>query len=70
MSSRGYAMGYLGGGLLLAINLLMIRKPDLFGLPPGDSAVKLSFLSVALWWAVFSIPLFRRVPRVRRRQRG
>lgn len=62
VSSRGYAMGYLGGGLLLAINLLMIRKPDLFGLPPGDSAVKLSFLSVALWWAVFSIPLFRRVP--------
>lgn len=62
VSSRGYAMGYLGGGLLLALNLLMIRKPSLFGIHEGDAAVKLSFLTVAVWWAVFSIPLFRRVP--------
>jgi len=55
-SSRGYAMGYLGGGLLLAINVVMIQ------LLPGTWGARLSFLSVAIWWAVFSIPLILRVP--------
>ncbi|HEX2981555.1 MAG TPA: MFS transporter, partial [Anaerolineaceae bacterium] len=56
VSSRGYAMGYLGGGILLAINLAMIMlAPDeLTGL-----MTRLSFLSVAVWWFVFSIPLLR-----------
>lgn len=62
ISTRGFAVGYLGGGLLLALNLLMIKQPGLFGIPPGTMAVKLSFLTVALWWALFSIPLFRKVP--------
>lgn len=62
VSSRGFAMGYLGGGILLALNLLMINKPSIFGIPEGNMAVRLSFLSVAIWWAVFSIPLFRKVP--------
>ena len=56
VSTRGYAMGYLGGGLLLAINVAMIR------LLPGTWGPRLSFLSVAVWWAVFSIPVFTRVP--------
>jgi MFS transporter, UMF1 family len=56
VSARGYAMGYLGGGLLLAINVVMI-----FALP-GTWGPRLSFLSVAIWWAVFSIPIFRQVP--------
>jgi len=56
VSARGYAMGYLGGGLLLAVNIVMIQ------LLPGDWGARLSFLSVAIWWAVFSIPLFRHVP--------
>lgn len=56
VSARGYAMGYLGGGLLLAINIVMLQ------LLPGTLGARLSFLSVAIWWAVFSIPLFRRVP--------
>src|SRR5215216_4678224 len=56
VSSRGYAMGYLGGGLLLAINVVMIF------LLPGTWGPRLSFLSVAIWWAVFSIPLFRQIP--------
>jgi UMF1 family MFS transporter len=60
VSSRGYAMGYLGGGLLLAINVLMIQFiPDsLF----DYAGIRLSFLSVAIWWAVFTIPLLRTVP--------
>lgn len=56
VSARGYAMGYLGGGLLLAINIVMIQ------MLPGTWGARLSFLSVALWWAVFSIPLFRLIP--------
>jgi len=56
VSTRGYAMGYLGGGLLLAINVAMIQ------FLPGTWGPRLSFLSVGLWWAVFSIPLLRRVP--------
>lgn len=56
VSARGYAMGYLGGGILLAINIVMIQ------MLPGTWGPRLSFLSVAIWWAVFSIPLLRRVP--------
>ena len=56
VSSRGYALGYLGGGILLAVNIVMIQ------LLPGTWGPRLSFLSVAIWWAVFSIPIFRRVP--------
>jgi len=56
VSARGFAMGYLGGGLLLAVNVVMLF------LLPGTWGPRLSFLSVAIWWAVFSIPLFRHVP--------
>jgi UMF1 family MFS transporter len=62
VSSAGYALGYVGGGLLLAINLAWIMKPALFGLGDAGVASRLSFLSVAVWWLVFSIPMFRRVP--------
>ena len=62
ISSRGYAFGYLGGGILLAVNLLMIRKPSLFGFTETSTALKFVFLSVAAWWTLFSIPLFLRVP--------
>src|SRR5689334_217129 len=62
VSTAGYAIGYLGGGMLLAINLAWIQKPAWFGIPDTGSAVRLSFLSVAVWWLVFSIPLFRSVP--------
>ena len=61
VSSAGYAIGYLGGGVLLAINLLMIQKPAMFGIPDGGTAVRLAFVSVAIWWLLFSIPLFRHV---------
>jgi len=56
VSSRGYAMGYLGGGLLLAVNVVMIQ------LLPGTWGPRLSFLSVALWWALFTIPLLKHIP--------
>jgi UMF1 family MFS transporter len=66
VSSAGYAIGYLGGGVLLAINLLMIQKPEWFGFSDAGTATRWSFASVAVWWVAFSIPLFRRVPEPRR----
>jgi UMF1 family MFS transporter len=61
VSTAAYAMGYLGGGLLLVINLLWILMPTNFGIPDTITAIRLSFVSVAIWWLVFSIPLFRDV---------
>ena len=57
LSALGYALGYLGGGLLFLINVAMTLKPELFGLADATAAVRVSFLSVALWWAVFTLPL-------------
>ncbi len=62
VSTAGYALGYLGGGLLLLVNLAWIQRPELFGLSGAALASRLSFLSAAVWWAGFSIPLFRTVP--------
>jgi UMF1 family MFS transporter len=67
VSSAGYALGYIGGGVLLAVNLAMIQKPALFGIPDAGVATRLSLASVGVWWLVFSIPLFRRVPEPPRR---
>jgi MFS transporter, UMF1 family len=69
VSTAGYSLGYLGGGILLALNLAWIIAPGAFGLPSGDGLspaqatlpVRLAFLSVSIWWIVFSIPLFRHV---------
>jgi MFS transporter, UMF1 family len=62
VSSAGYAMGYLGGGLMLAMNLWWILQPETFGFANNVAAIRASFVAVAIWWTVFSIPLFRRVP--------
>jgi UMF1 family MFS transporter len=61
-SSLGFAMGYLGGGILFLLNVLMFLHPQTFGLRDGAQAIQFSFISVALWWSIFSIPLFRNVP--------
>ena len=61
-SATGTALGYLGGGVLLAVQLLCIARPAAFGLSGPGQAVRLSLASVALWWAVLSIPLLRREP--------
>ena len=62
VSAFGYALGYIGGGLLFAVNVAMALVPASFGLADASVAVRLSFLMVAAWWLVFSIPLFRHVP--------
>jgi UMF1 family MFS transporter len=61
VSGRGYALGYLGGGLLFLFNVIMVQKPEMFGLSGAAEAVRISFLATAVWWAVFSIPLFLNV---------
>lgn len=62
VSAMGYALGYLGGGVLFALNVAMTLQPAWFGLADAGQAVRVSFLLVALWWAVFTIPLMRNVP--------
>jgi MFS transporter, UMF1 family len=57
VSALGYSLGYLGGGLLFALNVAMTLWPHVFGLPDAARAVQVSFVMVAVWWAVFSIPL-------------
>jgi len=57
VSSYGYSVGYLGGGLLFAFNVWMTLSPATFGLADAAAAVRVSFLSVALWWAIFTLPL-------------
>jgi UMF1 family MFS transporter len=54
VSGLGFSMGYLGGGLLFLINVLMTLMPQKFGLPDAATAVRFSFLSVALWWGLFT----------------
>ncbi|BBI35052.1 MFS transporter [Cohnella abietis] len=61
VSSLGYAMGYLGGGLLLAVNLGMILGWESLGLPDKTAASQISFVSVGIWWFVFSLPLFKKI---------
>lgn len=65
VSALGYSLGYLGGGVLFAVNVAMTLKPELFGLRDAAAGVRASFITVALWWAVFTVPLLRRV-----RERG
>ncbi|MCU0975900.1 MAG: MFS transporter [Steroidobacteraceae bacterium] len=58
ISAYGYALGYVGGGLLFAVNVAMTLKPEFFGLASAAEAVRLSFVTVAAWWILFSLPVF------------
>lgn len=62
ISALGYSLGYLGGGLLFALNVGMTLKPEFFGLENATEAVRYSFLTVAIWWALFSLPVLLAVP--------
>lgn len=67
VSALGYGLGYLGGGVLLALNVAMVLQPTWFGLADAVMATRVAFLSVALWWGVFALPLFFSVQEGRRR---
>ena len=57
VSALGYGLGYLGGGILFALNVSMTLRPGAFGLAGPEEAVRYSFLTVGIWWAVFTVPL-------------
>jgi UMF1 family MFS transporter len=57
VSGFGFSLGYLGGGVLFAVNVMMVTQPELFGIENTARALQLSFLSVGVWWLVFTIPL-------------
>ena len=57
VSALGYSFGYLGGGLLFAVNVWMALKPETFGFANSGEAVRVSFIMVGIWWAFFSIPI-------------
>lgn len=75
VSAAAYAVGYFGSSILLAVQFAVITRPDLFGLPAGPGLAletaslpaRLGFLSVAIWWVVFAVPLFLKVPEPPRR---
>lgn len=69
VSAQGYATGYIGGGLLLLVNVVMIQGWEMLGFPDRTTATQLVFVTVGIWWLLFSIPLFRNV-KDRPRNRG
>jgi MFS transporter, UMF1 family len=56
-SGYGFALGYLGGGVLFLVNVLMVTQPQMFGIADPGAAVRISFLTVSVWWIVFSVPV-------------
>ena len=62
VSSLGFVIGYLGGGILFVLNILMYQNPQWFGISDATTAIRLSFVTVGIWWAIFSIPIFLFVP--------
>lgn len=72
ISSLGYALGYIGGALLFAVQVFMTLKPQLFGFSGPQAAVRTAFLMTAVWWALFTLPLLLWVkePRVRAPMKG
>jgi len=58
----GYSLGYLGGGLLFLVNVLMYLHPDWFGISDPSKAIRLSFVSVAIWWGIFTLPIMLFLP--------
>lgn len=64
VSAFGFSLGYLGGGLLFAFDVYMTLNPTIFGFENSAEAVKFSFLTVSVWWFIFSLPLFFNVPEI------
>lgn len=58
VSALGYAFGYIGGGLLFAVNVWMTLRPGAFGFADAGEAVRFAFLTVGIWWGIFSVPIF------------
>jgi UMF1 family MFS transporter len=70
VSARGYAFGYLGGGIFLLFILVLLLRPGWFWIANREFAVSASFVGVAVWWLVFSMPLFRHIHEPRNVERS
>ena len=68
ISGMGWALGYIGGGTLLVVNLIMLKYPHYLGFQRGVFSVHHCFLSVAIWWGIFSLPIFLWLPEKGRRE--
>lgn len=68
-STAAYALGYIGGGILLALNLAWLQMPQTFGFADKGEAVRAAFLSVGVWWITFAIPLWRKIAEPARKLR-
>lgn len=66
VSGKGYAYGYLGGGILLAAHVLIITYHEAFGIPDSSMSIRICLASVGIWWGLFAVPLFLWVPEERR----
>tara|TARA_R110002096_G_scaffold299503_6_gene494177 strand:- start:77546 stop:78856 length:1311 start_codon:yes stop_codon:yes gene_type:complete len=62
VSTAGYALGYVAGGIVLLFCIQLVKHPGMLGLADAGVATRASFVIVALWWVAFAIPLFRKVP--------
>ena len=69
-SALGFSLGYLGGGILFLLNVIMFLYPNWFGLESQIDAVLWSFMSVALWWFIFSLPIYLNVKEPRQSSSG
>jgi UMF1 family MFS transporter len=65
VSAYGYGLGYLGSALLFTLNVAMAARPQAFGFPTESAALRVAFLLVAVWWAIFTLPLLAWVPEKR-----
>ena len=70
VSGLGFGLGYLGGGILFSLNIFMYQKPEFFGIADSAEAIKISFISVSLWWLIFSIPIFLFVNEPKKEEKG
>jgi len=74
ISAKGFSLGYLGSVLLLLFNLAMVMKPDFFGIVTDESgvaelkAMKYSFVTVGIWWIIFSQYTFYYLPKGNKRE--
>jgi UMF1 family MFS transporter len=66
VSSLGFSLGYLGGAVLLAVHVWMISSPETFGLESSSDAIRVAFMTVGFWWALFLAPLIKWVPEHKR----
>lgn len=62
VSTAGYALGYVAGGIFLFAAIALIEHPSWLGLANKEEATRATFVGVAIWWLLWSLPLFRHVP--------